>query len=173
MSASPCAPTRCAFLRGDLMRRRIQTCAEATATRDGALVAVAGLVLIRQRPGSAKGVMFITIEDESGIANIVVWPDLFERERRTILAASLLGVEGRIQREGEVVHVVAHRLGNLAGLLASVAGRDAGCRMPEQAETSYSRPPSGLSGEPGAAGDPPALTAPLPETIRVKTRDFR
>jgi error-prone DNA polymerase len=162
-----------AFLRGDLTRHRIQTCTDATAKRDGALVRVAGLVLVRQRPGSAKGVMFITLEDESGIANIVVWPDLFERERRTILAARLLSVEGKIQREGEVVHIVARRLENLADLIASVAEREAGSALREQEETSCCRPSGSLPSEPGAAGDPSALTAPLPETIRVKTRDFR
>jgi error-prone DNA polymerase len=162
-----------AFLRSDLTRRRILTCAEATARRDSALVRVAGLVLIRQRPGSAKGVMFITIEDESGIANIVVWPDLFEHERRTILAASLLGVEGRLQREGEVVHVVARRLGNLADLFASVAERNAGSALQYQERVASPGPPSVARNVPCDAGPPPVVTAPLPRTIRVKTRDFR
>jgi DNA polymerase III alpha subunit len=67
-------------------------------------------VLVRQRPGSAKGVMFITLEDETGIANLVVWPKVFEQKRRTILSAGMMAVRGRIQREGEVVHMVARRI---------------------------------------------------------------
>lgn len=67
----------------------------------------AGLVLVRQRPGSAKGVMFITLEDETGIANLVVWPQVFEKFRRVVMGASMIAVRGRIQREGEVVHLVA------------------------------------------------------------------
>ncbi|OYX00704.1 MAG: hypothetical protein B7Z12_15555, partial [Caulobacter vibrioides] len=68
-------------------------------------------------PGSAKGVMFITIEDESGVANLVIWPTLYEKQRRVILGASLLGVDGRIQREGDVVHLVAYKLHDLADVL--------------------------------------------------------
>ena len=68
---------------------------------------MAGLVLVRQRPGTAKGVIFATLEDETGIANIVVWSHVFERFRRTVLAARLLMVSGRLQRQGLVIHVVA------------------------------------------------------------------
>ncbi|NJO53806.1 MAG: hypothetical protein HC829_02280, partial [Bacteroidales bacterium] len=126
-------------------------------------------------PGSANGVLFVTIEDESGVASIVVWPDLFERERRTILAASLLGVEGRIQREGEgeVVHVVARRLGNLADLFASVAEREAGCRLLEHGDASSPRSLDITRNVPCDAARPSARTPSQPETIRVKTRDFR
>ena len=94
-------------------------------TRDGKWLEAAGLVLVRQRPGSAKGVMFITIEDETGIANLVVWAKTFEKYRRVVLGAGMLGVYGRIQREGEVVHLVAHRLTDLSAELASVGDRDA------------------------------------------------
>ena len=83
-----------------------------------------GLVLVRQRPGSAKGVLFITIEDETGIANIVVWPDLFEKQRRMVLSAGMIAVAGRVQREGEVVHVIARTLTDLSPLLRSVGERD-------------------------------------------------
>ena len=84
--------------------------------RDGRWLEAAGLVLVRQRPGSAKGVMFITIEDETGVANLVVWPKLFEKQRRIVLSAGMIGVHGRIQREGEVVHLVAHRLTDLSAI---------------------------------------------------------
>ena len=73
-------------------------------------VAVAGVVTVRQRPGSAGGVVFATIEDETGIANIVVWPSLQDRHRREMLGASLLLVQGRVQRAEGVVHVVADAL---------------------------------------------------------------
>ncbi|OWV98005.1 hypothetical protein ATY79_21900 [Rhizobium sp. R693] len=83
--------------------------------RDGRWVYTAGLVLVRQKPGSAKGVMFITIEDETGPANIVVWPTLFEKRRRVVLGSSMMAINGRIQREGEVVHLVAQQLFDLSG----------------------------------------------------------
>ena len=87
------------FLRPELAARGIVACAEAFAMRDGRRLMTAGLVLVRQRPGSAQGVLFITIEDETGIANTVVWPDLFERQRRVILSAGMIAVAGRVQRE--------------------------------------------------------------------------
>ncbi len=98
------------FLRGDLQARHVMTCADGTAMRDGRLTRVAGLVLVRQKPGSAKGVMFITIEDDTGVANLVIWPSLYEQQRRIVLSASMLVVDGKVQREGDVVHIVATRL---------------------------------------------------------------
>ncbi len=84
---------------------------------DGALVKVAGLVLVRQRPGTASGICFITIEDETGTANLVVFQKLFEKYRKEILRAKLLLVEGKLQREGEVTHVVVKRCSDISGLL--------------------------------------------------------
>jgi error-prone DNA polymerase len=69
--------------------------------RDDRWLEIAGLVLVRQMPGSAKGVIFITIEDETGVANLVIWPKLYERHRRVILTAGMMAVHGRIQREGK------------------------------------------------------------------------
>src|ERR1700726_2568204 len=83
------------FLRGDLRRQRIVTCAEAMQAGDARWLETAGLVLVRQMPGSAKGVMFITIEDETGIANLVIWPKLYERQRPVILSAKMMAVHGR------------------------------------------------------------------------------
>jgi error-prone DNA polymerase len=114
-----------AFLRDDLAARRIVTCTQAMDARDGRWLEAAGLVLVRQRPGSAKGVMFITLEDETGVANLVVWPQVFEKFRRVVMGASMIAVRGRIQREGEVVHLVAHRLLDLSAELATVGSRDA------------------------------------------------
>jgi error-prone DNA polymerase len=108
------------FLREELRRKRSITCDEAMQTRDGRWVEVAGLVLMRQRPGTAKGVMFITIEDETGIANLIVWPSVYEKQRRIILSAGMLGVRGRVQREGEIVHIIAHWLTDMSGNLAKI-----------------------------------------------------
>jgi error-prone DNA polymerase len=113
-----------AFLRGDLTARRMVTCTQAMDARDGRSLEAAGLILVRQRPGSAKGVMFITLEDETGIANLVVWPQVFEKFRRVVMSASMIAVRGRVQREGEVVHLVAHRLVDLSAELATVGSRD-------------------------------------------------
>jgi error-prone DNA polymerase len=118
-----------AFLRTDLEKRRIVRCTEAMQARDGCWLEAAGLVLVRPRPGSAKGVMF-TLEDETGVANLVVWPQVFEKFRRTVMAASMIAVRGRIQREGEVVHLVAHQHTDLSAELATVGSRDAAFPLP-------------------------------------------
>lgn len=83
----------------------------------GARVSVAGLVLVRQRPGTAKGVIFVTLEDETGTANVVVWAQTYERFRRAVIAGRLLRVTGRLQREAGVVHVVAETIEDLSPLL--------------------------------------------------------
>jgi error-prone DNA polymerase len=80
-------------------------------------VAVCGLVIVRQRPGSAKGVLFITLEDETGVVNVVVWSKIYEANRRAVLAGRLLRVTGRVQRDGAVVHVVAERIEDVSHLL--------------------------------------------------------
>lgn len=83
----------------------------------GARVTVAGLVLVRQRPGTAKGVIFLTLEDETGTCNVVVWAKVFEQFRRAVIAGRLLRVTGRVQREAGVVHVVAEAIEDLSSLL--------------------------------------------------------
>jgi error-prone DNA polymerase len=88
---------------------------------DGDEVRVAGLVLIRQQPGTASGVIFVTLEDETGIANLVVWPSVFEAYRRILLGSEVIGVRGRVQREGIVVHVVAEELLDLTDRLRALA----------------------------------------------------
>ncbi len=118
------------FLRRDLAERRIVTCREAMSARDGRWLMAAGLVLVRQRPGSAKGVIFLTLEDETGVANVVIWPKLFERSRRIALGASMMGINGRIQREGEVVHLVAQQLFDYSGQLNDLADRNLEFRLP-------------------------------------------
>ena len=107
----------CALIRNDLAARGITPCARLPHLGDGQRVTVAGLVLVRQRPGTAKGVIFATLEDEHGIANCVIWQDVFERHRRIVLTSRLLAVEGRVQRQGQVIHVVADRLIDLTDRL--------------------------------------------------------
>ena len=109
-----------AFLRARLAKQGFRPCAETTTRRDGALLSVAGLVLVRQKPGSANGVMFITLEDETGVANLVVWPKLFEKLRRVILTSRLMAVDGRLQREGEVAHLIVYQVHDLTDALDSL-----------------------------------------------------
>jgi error-prone DNA polymerase len=165
------------FLREGLRGRKIVSCVEAMQARDGRWLESAGLVLVRQRPGSAKGVMFITLEDESGIANLVVWPKVFERHRRTILTATMIAVRGRIQREGEVVHLVAGQFTDLSGELARVGQLHGSFPLP------HGRGDEFHHGQPAsdARGVPPAAVRARDiyvgdlrfDTIRPKTRDFR
>jgi error-prone DNA polymerase len=112
-----------AFLRDELTARKMITCEALRDMKDGRWVNLAGLVLLRQKPGSAKGVMFITLEDETDVANLVVWPNLFEKHRRVVLGASMMGLRGQVQREGDVIHIVVQRLDDLSSLLASVGQR--------------------------------------------------
>lgn len=105
------------FIRKELDMLRILSTNEINHAKDGERIKVAGLILVRQRPGTASGICFITIEDETGISNLVVYQNLFNRYRKEILGAKLLMVEGKIQREGEVVHVVAERCYNYNKLL--------------------------------------------------------
>lgn len=84
---------------------------------NGARVTVAGLVLVRQRPGTAKGVIFITLEDETGTCNVVVWAKVYETFRRAVIAGRMLRVTGRVQRDAGVVHVVAERIEDISVML--------------------------------------------------------
>ena len=106
------------FLRADLARRAIIRNEELRVCPSGTRVSVSGLVTIRQRPGSANGVIFMTIEDETAIANIIVWPKTFERFRPIILGARYVAVTGEVQQESNVIHVVASKLDDLTRLLA-------------------------------------------------------
>lgn len=108
------------FLRSALTAFGDGPCDRLGRARDGARLTVAGLVLMRQRPGSAKGTMFLTLEDETGIANLIVRPDLFESCRRTVLAARLMACRGRVQRVGKVVHLIAAELFDRSDLLLRI-----------------------------------------------------
>jgi error-prone DNA polymerase len=118
------------FLRADLDARRIVRCADLAGIRDGRRLEVAGIILVRQRPGSARGVLFVTIEDETGHANLILWPSVFEAQRRLVLSASMIACRGKLQKEGAVIHVIAERLTDLSGLLRAVGERDEDFPMP-------------------------------------------
>jgi error-prone DNA polymerase len=109
------------FLRADLTARGIVRNEALRTITTGARVKISGLVTCRQRPGSAKGVVFMTIEDESAVANVIVWPKIFERVRPVVLGARYVAVSGRVQSEAGVIHVVAEQLEDLTAWLAQLA----------------------------------------------------
>ncbi|HET6227916.1 MAG TPA: error-prone DNA polymerase [Bacteroidia bacterium] len=106
------------FVRERLAAMNVISTSQLMDCKDGTFIRVSGLVLIRQRPGTASGIVFVTIEDETGSANLVVFAKLFETYRKEIVHSHLLMVEGKVQKEGEVIHVVVKRCYNLSGLLA-------------------------------------------------------
>jgi error-prone DNA polymerase len=110
-----------ALLRDALQAKGVTPAGDLAQARNGARVRVAGLVLVRQRPGTASGVIFMTLEDETHIANIVVWPKIFEQFRTQVLGARMCAVDGVVQSERGVVHVVAARLHDYSPLLAHLS----------------------------------------------------
>ena len=110
-----------AFLRPSLGERGFVRATDLRTRKFRSMVRVAGVVLIRQRPGSAKGVCFITIEDESGVANLVVWPDMMERYRRVIMTARLLEVRGRVEYDDEVIHIIVAHLDDATHRLSALS----------------------------------------------------
>ena len=103
----------------------------------GRRVAVAGLVILRQRPGTARGVVFLTLEDETGVVNVIVWRKLFERFRRAVIAGRLLRVTGRVERQAGVIHMVAEVIEDISPLLDRLADADseAEAALSPQAQT--------------------------------------
>ena len=114
-----------AFLRDRLTAARAIPAAAVETTRDGARVRVGGVVLVRQRPGTANGVVFITIEDESGVANLVLWPSVFEAYRPVAMGARMLLVHGRLQRAEGVTHLVAEKLEDWGWALGDISHAEA------------------------------------------------
>ena len=113
-----------ALLRPMLSERYLSHSEKLKDARNGDRIRLAGLVLVRQRPGTASGVVFVTLEDEFGIANLVVWPKVFEAHRRIVMGARLLAVSGTVQREGLVIHIVAERLWDWSADLDRIADLD-------------------------------------------------
>jgi error-prone DNA polymerase len=167
-----------AFLRAELRERGIRSCADLHRARDGQRVTVAGLVLVRQKPGSAKGVMFMTIEDETDVANVIVWPSLYEKQRRLILSSGMMAIHGRYQREGGVTHLIAEHLVDLSDLLRSVGDRDDPFSMRHgRGDEAKAGTRDRLREGPKEAVDAPTVVAPEQRAevpaIRIATRDFR
>jgi error-prone DNA polymerase len=121
--------------------------------------------------------MFITIEDETGVANLVIWPSLYERQRRIILSAGMIAVQGRIQREGEVVHLVANQLTDLSSDLAGVGDRDNSFPLPHGRGDEFHHGSLGIDprGLPPKGPKPRDIYVPdlHIDSIKLKTRDFR
>jgi error-prone DNA polymerase len=114
------------FVREHLRAKGVAPCTDllhAARTPNGAAISVAGLVLVRQRPGTASGVVFITLEDETGIANLILWSRTFEKYRKVARLSTTLIATGRVQREGEVVHVHVSRIATVDGLLPRVRSK--------------------------------------------------
>jgi error-prone DNA polymerase len=110
-----------ALLRARLEARGILTAAQLRGMKHGATVRTAGLVITRQRPGSAQGVTFVTLEDETGYVNLIVWRNVADRQRQALIGSRLMGVAGELQLEGEVMHVIVHRIVDLTRWLGRIA----------------------------------------------------
>ena len=164
------------FLRHDLEKRNIVTCSDAMNACDGRWLMTAGLVLVRQKPGSAKGVMFITIEDETGPANVVVWPSLFEKRRQVVLGSSMMAINGRIQREGDVVHLVAQQLFDLSSDLTGLADRHVDFKLPTGRGDEFAHGSPGSPDSRDRAPIPKVRDIYIPDlhidTLKVKSRNF-
>ncbi len=129
------------FLREALTQRGIVAADALRTLPPGRTVMVAGLVLVRQRPGTASGVIFATLEDETGVTNIIVWPKTFEANRRTVLGARVMGVRGQLQREGIVTHVIAKEFIDLTSQMMAIAnGADIGEAVVARADEGKSGP---------------------------------
>lgn len=110
-----------ALLRETLSERRVLPAERLAEIQNGSRARVAGLVLVRQRPGTASGVIFMTLQDETAIANVIVWPRVFERFRAEVLGARLCAIDGVVQREGAVIHVIAEKVADFSALLAKLS----------------------------------------------------
>ena len=165
------------FVRSELDRMGIVRCADLANIRNGRNVEVAGVVLVRQRPGSAKGVLFVTIEDETGVANGIIWPNKFEIYRRQVMSASMLALRGRLQKEGEVIHVICDRIIDHDDMLRSI-GRTAFTVAPGRGDGA-----SGGGPDPRSPSIPRGRTLASPpfrtlheqeqeEVLRIRSHDF-
>jgi error-prone DNA polymerase len=165
-----------AFLRADLAERGFVRACDLRERKFRSMVKVAGVVLIRQRPGSAKGVCFITLEDETGVINLVVWPDLKDKLRKVVMGARLMEVRGRVEYDDEVIHVIAahmddatHRLHELSDdLLEAPLARADHVNAPLQGRKGPM--PRDLIDE--LVPPPNVSTHPRDHRILPKSRDF-
>jgi error-prone DNA polymerase len=152
--------------------RRILACHELRNLKDGAYVSVAGVVLVRQRPGSAKGVVFMTLEDETGVANAVVWPKTLERFRKVVMGARLIVIHGRIQRHEDIIHVVSARLEDRSDWLSLLSEAADEMKVP-LANADHVRSPDIRAEQSGLSnGHPRWARHPRQARIIPKSRDF-
>ena len=160
------------FLRAMFAKERVVACQEINHNNDRRRVRCAGVVLVRQRPGSAKGVVFMTLEDETGIANIVVWPKVMEQYRKEVMGARLILVEGYIQSSPEqVTHLVAQRMFDRSGDLIGLAGDALARKNPVPAGLALIEP---LNDDRREHPDNPAQKIRHPRNVRIlpPSRDF-
>jgi error-prone DNA polymerase len=176
-----------ALLRPALSQKGVAPTEVLKDSQNGDLFVLAGLVLVRQRPGTASGVVFVTIEDEHGIANLVVWPKVFEAHRRIVMGSRLLGVRGRVQREGLVIHLVAEqlwdwsadldRIGEIDEAFKLTAGRgdevhtDPGDRRVAVPEANATRHRAGKGPAAKSTYDRSRIVLDRPK-IKIASRDF-
>ncbi len=164
------------FLRSQLDAMNIVRCADLRSIRDGRNVEVAGVILVRQRPGSAKGVLFVTIEDESGVAQGILWPNKFEIYRRQVMSASMIAMRGKLQKEGEVIHIICDRIVDHDEMLRSVGSTDFSVVPGRGDGASHGggpdpRDPAFPSGR--TLGSPPFRTAAEPDDVLpIRSHDF-
>jgi error-prone DNA polymerase len=167
------------FLRERFTARRVIACDELRGIKDGAYVSVAGVVLVRQRPGSAKGVVFMTIEDETGIANAVVWAKTLERFRKEVMASRLIVIHGRVQRHQDIIHVVSAKLEDRSDWLQLLSAEAATMKAPLANADEVLRPDPGSAHPARFPADPNAnkmhprwASHPRDARIIPKSRDF-
>lgn len=160
-----------AFLRKSLTRQGYIATSDLKGSRNWQRVKLAGLVLIRQRPGSAKGVCFITLEDERGVANLVVWPKVMEQFRKVVMQSRLLVIHGYVQRDVDIIHVVAERLEDRSDALLRLApdGLAPSMAPPTAHADEVNRPLSNPLANPMSA---PNRGHPRDARIIPKSRDF-
>ena len=159
-----------------LPKRRVLPAVALASVKNGARVSVAGVVLVRQRPGSAKGVVFMTLEDETGVTNAVVWPKTLERYRRVVMSARLILIHGRVQRHENIIHIVSEVLEDRSDWLSLLADGASLMKLPIARADEVLRPEPGSAR--GSQTDPPRLLPrsgpmhPRGERIIPKSRDF-
>ena len=152
------------FLRRLCVERKVTDNLRLKSLRNGAPVSVAGVVLVRQRPGSAKGVVFLTLEDEFAVCNVVIWPQVLETHRAVVMGARLMLIRGRVQRTGEIIHIVASTIEDHTGWLALLTEDGSLLKNPLARADEVARP--------GPDVYPPAARHPRNMRVIPKSRDF-
>ena len=153
-----------AFMRQELRAKGMIAAADLKTLRNGKFVKIAGLVLFRQRPGTAKGTIFITMEDETGAVNLIVWPKVAETYRRAVFGAKVILCEGTLQKESNVIHVVSRRLTDWTPMLRrfQLEASAFGLRFGRGDEVAHA-----------SGGDARASKVNSSWTDTLKSRDFR